>query len=127
FNPKRTMELAQRLYEQGHITYMRTDNPNIGEDSMPDLREAAAALGLDVVAKRRVFKAKDGAQEGHPAITPSHWDVAEAGENADEIALYKLIRTRAIASQLAAARYAVRTVVLLGESEISGKSVRFKT
>lgn len=127
FNPKRTMELAQRLYEQGHITYMRTDNPNIGDDSMPDLRSAAAALGLDVVAQRRTFKAKDGAQEGHPAITPSHWEVAEAGENADEKALYKLIRTRAIASQLAEARYAVRTVVLRAEALADGKIVRFKT
>lgn len=127
FNPKRTMELAQRLYEQGHITYMRTDNPNIGDDSMPDLRAAAAAIGLEVVDTRRAFKAKDGAQEGHPAITPSHWDVAEAGENADEIALYKLIRTRAIASQLVDARYAVRTVVLRAEDDISGRAVRFKT
>ncbi len=126
FNPKAAMAHAQRLYEQGHITYMRTDNPNIGEDSMPELRAAAAAMGLDVVEQRRTFKAKDGAQEGHPAITPSHWEVAEAGENADERALYKLIRTRAIASQLADARYAVRTVVLRAESPVDGKPVRFK-
>jgi len=126
FNPKRTMELAQRLYEQGHITYMRTDNPNIGDDSMPELRSAAAALGIDVVAKRRTYKAKEGAQEGHPAITPSHWDVAEAGENPDEIALYQLIRNRAIGSQLAEARYAVRTVVLRAEDPLDGKTVRFK-
>jgi len=126
FNPKRTMDLAQRLYEQGHITYMRTDNPNIGDDSMPELRKAAAALDLEVVVNRRTYKAKDGAQEGHPAITPSHWDVSEAGANADEIALYKLIRDRAIASQLTEARYAVRTVVLRAKDPVDGKVVRFK-
>ena len=79
FEPKQTMDVAQRLYEQGHITYMRTDNPNIGQESMEPLRAAALTLGLEVVKERRTFKAKDGAQEGHPAITPTHWDVAEAG------------------------------------------------
>lgn len=127
FNPKKTMEVAQRLYEQGHITYMRTDNPNIGEESMPELRAVAAELGLEVVTERRTFKAKDGAQEGHPAITPSHWEVPEAGETPEEKALYKLIRIRAIASQLTEARYAVRTVKLRSEEPVDGKTVRFET
>jgi DNA topoisomerase-1 len=125
FNPKKAMTLAQSLYEQGHISYMRTDNPNIAEDSMPALREAAEGLGLEVVAERRVFKSKDGAQEGHPAITPTHWEVAEAGETDEERALYKLIRVRALASQLLAARFSARTVKLTGEVE--GRTVDFET
>lgn len=126
FKPKKTMEVAQKLYEQGHITYMRTDNPNIGEESMDELRAVASALGLEVVKERRTFKAKDGAQEGHPAITPSHWDVVEAGETPDEQALYKLIRLRAIASQLADARYDVRKATLRAKDPIDGKPVRFE-
>lgn len=126
FKPKKTMEVAQKLYEQGHITYMRTDNPNIGEESMDELRAVASALGLEVVKDRRTFKAKDGAQEGHPAITPSHWEVVEAGETPEEQALYKLIRLRAIASQLADARYDVRKATLRAQDPVDGKPVRFE-
>ncbi len=126
FKPKKTMEVAQKLYEQGHITYMRTDNPNIGEESMDELRAVASALGLEVVKDRRTFKAKDGAQEGHPAITPSHWEVVEAGETPEEQALYKLIRLRAIASQLADARYDVRKATLRAQDPVDGKTVRFE-
>jgi len=126
FNPKKTMELAQRLYEQGHISYMRTDNPNIAEDSMSALREAADALGLDVVAQRRVFKAKDGAQEGHPAITPTYWMTADAGETDEERAIYRLIRIRAIASQLLPARYAARKITLVAQDTVGGHPVSFE-
>lgn len=125
FNPKKAMEVAQRLYEQGHISYMRTDNPNIADDSMAALTEAATALGLEVVPKRRVFKAKDGAQEGHPAITPTHWEVEVAGETEDERQLYKMIRIRALASQLLEARYAARKVILKGEDPVEGREVEF--
>lgn len=124
-DPKRAMQLAQSLYEQGHISYHRTDNPNVSEESMPEIREAVAAMGLEMVGQRRTFKAKDGAQEGHPAITPTHWEVAIAGENAEEQALYKLIRLRAIASQLLDARYAVRTIQLRGHDPVEGKTVHF--
>ena len=127
FDPKQTMELAQRLYERGEITYMRTDNPNIADDSMPALREAAAALGLEVVDKRRVFPVKGGAQEGHPAITPTHWEIAEAGQTDDEKALYKLIHQRALASQLLAARYSARTLMLTAENPLDGKTITYTT
>ena len=61
-----------------------------------------------------MFKADQDAQEGHPAITPTDWMAASAGETADEQALYQLIRVRALASQIEAAVYAVRTITLLG-------------
>ena len=111
-NPKAAMDAAQKLYEQGHITYHRTDNPNVSEDSMGNIQVIAAKLGLDMAESQRKFKAPAGAQVGHPAITPTHWGVDEAGETEDQRALYKLIRLRAIACQLADARYAVRTVRL---------------
>ncbi|HEJ2132791.1 TPA: type IA DNA topoisomerase, partial [Pseudomonas aeruginosa] len=114
WSPDKTMKVAQRLYEQGLITYHRTDNPNISKDSMPDIRAVAKALGLKCVEQQRMFKADQDAQEGHPAITPTDWMAASAGETADEQALYQLIRVRALASQIEAAVYAVRTITLLG-------------
>lgn len=123
-DPKAAMETAQKLYEQGHISYHRTDNPNVSADSMPDIRAVAAGLGLEVVSGQRMFKAPEGAQVGHPAITPTHWEVEAAGETNEQQALYKLIRLRAIACQLADARYAVRTVRLVGD--VAGKAVEFE-
>lgn len=120
-----TMKVAQALYEQGHISYHRTDNPNVSEESMPDIRAVAQALGLEVVDKRRTFKAKDGAQEGHPGITPTHWEVEVAGETPEQQALYKLIRIRALASQLMPARYKVRTAILQAAEPVEGKVVKF--
>lgn len=125
-DPKKTMQIAQALYEQGHISYHRTDNPNVSEDSMPEIRAVADALRLQVVSKRRVFKSKEGAQEGHPAITPTHWDAESAGESEEEQAIYKLVRIRAIASQLMPARYAVRTVSLLSLDKVGDKDIVFE-
>lgn len=125
FDPDVTMMHAQNLFEKGHITYHRTDNPNISDDSMPELRAVAEQMGLKVVDSRREFKTNEDAQAGHPAITPTHWNVAEAGNTPEERELYKLIRIRAIASQLAAARYSVRTLILETLEPVDGKLVRF--
>lgn len=121
----RTMKVAQALFDNGHITYHRTDNPNVSEESMPAIKAVAASMGLLTVDKRRVFEASEGAQEGHPATTPTHWEVAEAGSTADEQELYRLIRVRAIASQLTAAQYAVRTVYMKAVDPVQGKQVLF--
>jgi DNA topoisomerase-1 len=123
--PERTMEAAQALYEQGHISYHRTDNPNLAADAFGSLRQAATDMGLEAISGRRTFKAKEGAQAGHPAITPTHWDVVEAGTNDAERAVYKLIRHRAIASQLQNATYAARSV-LLETAMPDGTSLRFE-
>ncbi len=116
FKPKQTMELAQTLYEQGHISYHRTDSPNMSEDAVRDIAAFAAKAGLQVAAKRRTWKAKEGAQEGHEAIRPTHMEQRAAGDTDDQRALYQLIWTRALASQLADARYAVRSAVLEGNA-----------
>lgn len=126
FDPARTMELAQKLYEQGHISYHRTDNPNVSEESLGDIYAVATEAGLEMADKPRKFEAPEGAQAGHPAITPTHWDVVSAGDDEDQIALYSLIRLRAIACQLADAEYAVRTVKLVSDEIIADKKIAFE-
>lgn len=124
-DPKAAMDTAQKLFEAGHITYHRTDNPNVSDESLGDIYAVAVQLGLDMADEPRKFKAPAGAQEGHPAITPTHWEVVDAGETPQERALYKMIRLRAIACQLADARYAVRTVLLESVERVNGKAVEF--
>lgn len=126
WTPIHTMAVAQKLYEQGLISYMRTDSPNVTEEAMPKIRAVAQAIGFEVVEKRRTFKAKDGAQEGHSGITPTYWDKPVAGETEEQQALYKLIWTRAMASQMLAARYSVRTAILESAEPVEGKAVKFK-
>lgn len=123
--PAKTMELAQKLYEQGHITYHRTDNPNLSAESLPSLHAVATALSLEVVNPQRRFKASDSAQAGHPAITPTHWEVEEAGEDSEQRKLYQMIRLRAIACQLTEARYAVRKVSLESMAPLGDKAIVF--
>lgn len=112
FKPKRTMELAQSLYEKGAITYMRTDTPNISETAFLAITAYCQGAGLPVRTERRVVKAKGNAQEAHEAIRPSHFDQSEAGETDDEKALYRMIFQRAVASQMPDAIFAVRTATL---------------
>lgn len=125
-DPKDAMTTAQALYDNGHITYHRTDNPNVSDDSLGDIAAVALALGLEMADKPRKFKVKADAQAGHPAITPTHWDIAEAGATPEQKALYKLIRIRAIACQLADARYAVRTAILDAVEPVQGRPVAFR-
>lgn len=121
--PEVTMRVAQSLFEAGHITYHRTDNPNISEEDFPLIEALALAKGWAMAPKLRSFKTSDAAQAGHPAITPTHWEVDTAGQGSDEQLLYRLIRLRAVASQLADAVYTTRTAALIGE--IDGQTVRF--
>lgn len=125
-DPKTAMDTAQKLFDQGHITYHRTDNPNVSDDSLGDIYAVAVKLGLEMAEEPRRFKSKEGAQEGHPAITPTYWDNEDAGETDNERALYRLIRLRAIACQLADARYAVRTVILQAANPVQSRAVQFK-
>ena len=117
FSPHRTMGLAQKLYERGLITYMRTDSVNIAQSA----REAASAFvaaeyGKDFLPEKpNIYRSKSGAQEAHEAIRPT--DVLRkpgAIEELDEAAakLYDLIWRRFVASQMADARFSLRTVSL---------------
>jgi DNA topoisomerase-1 len=124
FSPKRTMELAQKLYESGSITYMRTDSPNLSEEAIADIRSLASKNDWPMPPAPRTWKSKAGAQEAHEAIRLTHVEVEEAGANADEKALYTLIRLRTLAGQLEDAVYAVSTVIL--EGELDGRKVTFE-
>src|SRR5690606_4162210 len=91
--------------EAGHITYMRTDSVNLGKDAAAALVALAAKEFGAAYAQAHTYKTKSkNAQEAHEAIRPTDPARASAGATADETALYGLIRTRAIASQMAPAR-----------------------
>jgi DNA topoisomerase-1 len=107
-----TMRIAQRLYENGYITYMRTDSVNLSEQAITAARNAAKALyGANHVAESpRVYAGKSkNAQEAHEAIRPAGDAFRTPGELApelsrDEFALYDLIWKRTVASQMADAK-----------------------
>ncbi|TVR80279.1 MAG: type I DNA topoisomerase [Chitinophagaceae bacterium] len=101
FSVSRTMSVAQKLYESGKITYMRTDSVNLSDSAM---EEAASVISKDFgdkYVKNRRFKTKSsGAQEAHEAIRPSYISESSAGNSNDEERLYELIWKRTIASQM---------------------------
>lgn len=80
FTPKQTMQLAQRLYEQGAITYMRTDSPNLSQEAVQSIRAFCESQSWPLVETPRQWKSKEGAQEAHEAVRPTHIEVEEAGE-----------------------------------------------
>ena len=121
FSPHRTMSIAQKLYEAGLITYMRTDSVNVAAVA----REAAKDLiasefgAAFVPEKPNFYKSKSGAQEAHEAIRPTdvHMHPAEAGLDAASTKLYDLIWRRFVASQMAEARLVQTTVGLEAEKD----------
>ncbi|MDA8375643.1 MAG: type I DNA topoisomerase [Planctomycetia bacterium] len=119
------MKAAQALFEQGAITYHRTDSPNLSEEGEMLLRDALAAAGLPVIPQPRKWKVKEGAQEAHEAIRPTDPIESEAGQDATQQALYSLIRKRALASQMPDAVYQQTSCVLDG-SEFQGRPAIFK-
>lgn len=105
FSPSKTMMLAQRLYEAGHITYMRTDSTNISAVAIQEIAAHIAQHFGTAYVEQRVYKTKSkNAQEAHEAIRPTHIASAEIGEGNDQKRLYALIRNRSIASQMADAK-----------------------
>lgn len=124
--PKATMEAAQKLYEQGLITYMRTDNPNLSDDALIEIYKVCQTKGLPMVDRPRKWKAKGDAQEAHEAIRPTHFEVENGGDTPEQQAVYKLIWQRALGCQLASARYAVRIARLRAtDGHLEGKPVDF--
>ncbi len=98
----RTMRIAQGLYEQGHITYMRTDSVNLSEQALAAATEAITAQYGARYSKTRRFATKSkGAQEAHEAIRPADMMVRNAGADRDAERLYDLIWKRTLASQMA--------------------------
>lgn len=114
YSPRMTMQLAQRLYEAGYITYMRTDSVNLS-------KQALAAM-TDYITKRygseyhqfRTYVTKSaGAQEAHEAIRPTNVTVESAGADEQQKKLYNLIWRRTLATQMAPAQLERTTIAII--------------
>jgi DNA topoisomerase-1 len=114
FSVSQTMMVAQRLYEAGHISYMRTDSVNLSEASRQNAAtEIVSSYGKEY-AKNRVYKTKSAsAQEAHEAIKPTDFSNRQPVSDNQQQRLYDLIWKRAIASQMSDARLE-RTIVTIG-------------
>ena len=116
FSPGKTMKLAQSLYEQGRITYMRSDSVNVSEQARAAAREfVVSSYGAQFYPEKpNYFKSKSSAQEAHEAIRPTDVGLVpgDAQLDAQELKLYDLIWRRFVASQMSDARTTVRTVSL---------------
>ncbi len=114
FSVSRTMSVAQRLYEAGHITYMRTDSVNFSDTAIESAKSAILAnFGKEYSNPKKYQTKKSGAQEAHEAIRPTDFSVSEVSMGSDEERLYDLIWKRSIASQMSPAKLE-RTVIKIG-------------
>ena len=105
FSVSKTMTMAQRLYEAGLITYMRTDSVNLSVDAKNAAKEEILAAYGDSFSKERNYKGKSkGAQEAHEAIRPTDFSKHTVNIDRDQARLYELIWKRAIASQMSEAQ-----------------------
>lgn len=119
FAPARTMSVAQKLYEAGFITYMRTDSPGISNDAQTKILSFVNKKYGKKYTSPRVFKSKSkSAQEAHEAIRPSNINKEMSGFTSDEKKLYELIWQRTIASQMADANMLKTKIIANVESKI---------
>ena len=122
YSVSQTMMIAQRLYESGLITYMRTDSVNLSDLALGTAKEAIFETYGEKYYKFRQYHTKSkGAQEAHEAIRPTYISNVEAGSSSQEKKLYELIRKRTIDCQMADAELE-RTTISVG---ISGQTERF--
>lgn len=133
FSPSRTMALAQKLYEAGSITYMRTDSTNLSKVAIAQIANLIEKEYGKELLQFHTFSTKSkNAQEAHEAIRPTHINHKTAGKNSDEERLYRLIWQRTVASQMKDAK-TIRTKVSvqvdngsIEDFSINGSRVIFK-
>ena len=132
FSVLQTMTLAQKLYESGKISYMRTDSTSLSSEAMENAKNQIISAYGEKFSKPRVFKTKDkSAQEAHEAIRPTDFAVTDAGAERNEKRLYDLIWKRAIASQMSEA-IIERTIAKISistrpeELTASGEVIKFE-
>ena len=118
WSAKQTMDIAQKLYEEGHITYHRTDSKDLSDEAVEQIRDFISAFqsaknmtGL-LPDKPNKFPGSANAQEAHEAIRPSSINFEGEGLEDNEKKLYGLIRTRTITSQMSHAKHELTTVML---------------
>ena len=125
FTVSQTMMVAQRLYESGRITYMRTDSVNLSSLCLAASREEIKRLYGDKYSKTRQYHTNSkGAQEAHEAIRPTFMDATEVEGTVQEKRLYELIWKRTIASQMADAEME-KTTVEIGDFIAQGEVITF--
>ncbi|MFM4649996.1 type I DNA topoisomerase [Aeromonas bivalvium] len=133
FGVKKTMMMAQRLYEAGYITYMRTDSTNLSKEAVEAVRDyIATQYGAPYLpSEPNLYGSKAGAQEAHEAIRPSNVTLTTAdleGMEQDALRLYDLIWRQFVACQMTPAQYDATTLtVKAGEFELKarGRILRF--
>lgn len=133
FAVKRTMNLAQRLYEGGHITYMRTDSTNLSQDAVAMAREFIGShYGAKYLPENPLrYSSKDGAQEAHEAIRPSDVNARPGtidGLEKDAERLYDLIWRQFVACQMTDAEYTSSSLIVTAsefELRTRGRILRF--
>ncbi len=112
FAPSRTMGIAQKLYEAGHITYMRTDSTNLSAQAKKDIESVIIKkYGKEYLEHHTFAKKSKNAQEAHEAIRPTHMNIEIVGANDEQKKLYRLIWQRTVATQMKAAEV-MRTKVV---------------
>jgi DNA topoisomerase I, bacterial len=117
FSPSRTMRAAQKLYEAGYITYMRTDSTNLSKQAVTQIAVVIEkTYGKEAVLTRTYATKSKNAQEAHEAVRPTDASKLKAGHDDDQKKLYELIWARAVSSQMADARI-MRTKILANVSD----------
>ncbi len=117
FAPSRTMGAAQKLYESGHITYMRTDSTTMSEIALKQIYAVVTKkFGKEYLSPRKFSAKSKSAQEAHEAVRPTDFNKTQAGLTGDQKALYELIWARAMASQMTDAQMK-RTKVLINVTD----------
>jgi DNA topoisomerase-1 len=120
FAPSRTMQVAQKLYEAGHITYMRTDSTNLGVQAKLEIKNVInRKFGSEYYEEHIYAKKSKNAQEAHEAIRPTHMENEILGANDEQKRLYRLIWQRTVSSQMRDAQV-MRTKVV---ASIQGDSL----
>jgi len=119
FSPSQTMRFAQKLYEKGFITYMRTDSTNLSNLALAEIKKVVETdFGSENFKQTFYAKKSKNAQEAHEAVRPTSVKTFSAGQNDQEKKLYRLIWGRTVASQMIPAT-TLRTKVIAGASDTS--------
>ncbi|MFN4181102.1 MAG: type I DNA topoisomerase [Candidatus Paceibacteria bacterium] len=119
YSPSRTMQIAQKLYEAGHITYMRTDSTNLSVQAQNQIISYVEKKFGKEYAERHIYKTKSkNAQEAHEAIRPTHIEVEHAGSE-EQQKLYRLIWERTVSSQMSDAKLKKTKIIAVIEDDTS--------
>jgi len=125
FSPSKTMGVAQKLYESGHITYMRTDSTTLSNVASKQIEDVIKKKYGEKYSNPRVYKNKSKvAQEAHEAIRPTNFELESVGATDEQKKLYKLIWSRTVSSQMEDARISnTKIIVKINGGEIPDFSI----